>query len=169
MGGEAYGEMKKTALCDGFVLPYFPNAYETAVGFFNVRRRIFMKRATVFLISLFLSFCFSFASCNKEAKPVIITADSSVAEGTTLLVYMEELQESGKLTFTVQNGMVTSLNGTKNGTNSYWMLYTSDENNANTAWGSFDYEGETLGSATLGVADILIVAGETYAWVYQSF
>ena len=130
-----------------------------------------MKRATIFLFSLILSlaFCLSFVACNQEAKPVVITVSEEVADGTTLLAYMEDMQADGTISFSVQGGMVSEINGVENGTNSYWMLYTSDENNANTAWGTYEYEGQTLGSATLGAETLTVVGGEVYIWVYQSF
>ena len=52
---------------------------------------------------------------------------------------------------------------------SYWMLYTSDSENANQEWGTFEYEDSIYGSATLG-ADALIVKEDCiYIWAYQTF
>ena len=89
----------------------------------------------------------------------------------TLMSVMEALQEDGKMNFTVQAGMITSVNGKVNPADfsSCWMLYTSDAEMSNAAWGELDYNGGKLGSAVVG-ADVLPVAeGEIYVWFYQSF
>ena len=89
----------------------------------------------------------------------------------TLMTVMEALQEKGQMSFTVQAGMITSVNGKANPADfsSCWMLYTSDEEMSNAAWGEIDYNGGKLASSMLG-ADMLPVAeGEIYVWYYQSF
>ena len=120
--------------------------------------------AVVFSISML---CFS--ACKKDVKPVVIVTESNVESGYTLLDVMEAWEEDGKLTFTIENGMITKLNGVKNSTNSYWMLYTSDSANANEARGVYEYGGETYGSAVLGVSELVVIASATYVWVYQTF
>ncbi len=50
---------------------------------------------------------------------------------------MNYLQGKNELAFTVNDGMVTSINGISNTSNSYWMLYTSDTDNANSDWGTY--------------------------------
>ena len=148
-----------------------------------------MKRK---LLSLFLVTCclVSASACNAQDSVsasftesvkkagVEKTADDMVAirvlkvDGEeNLMSVMEELQTDGLMNFTVQAGMVTSINGKANPADfsSCWMLYTSDAEMSNSAWGEIDYNGEKLGSAVLG-ADILpVVEGEVYVWYYQSF
>ncbi len=132
-----------------------------------------MKRKFISLWTVFLSFVFFLGlfSCQKpddEVKPVVIFPAQS---GETLLSVMEDMQEAGELTFVVANGMITEINGVKNAL-SYdpcWMLYTGDEAFSNTEWGSYEYEGEVLGSATLGAESLVVKAGEVYVWVYQAF
>lgn len=109
-----------------------------------------------------------FIACNKNPDPVAITV-SEATDGETLLEYMNGLEEDGTLKFTVNDGMVTSINGVSNTTNSYWMLYTSDSDNANTEWGTYEYNGQTLGSATLGAESLTVVNGCVYVWVYTTF
>ena len=132
-----------------------------------------MKRTRISFITLFLSLflsVFCFVSCGGgETKPVAITVTQTVTAETTLLEVMQAEQDAGKLTFEVQNGMVSSINGTANTTNSFWMLYTTDENNANAEWGTYEWNGETLGSAVAGAETLVVVQGETYVWVYQTF
>ena len=88
-----------------------------------------------------------------------------------LLDAMYTLQEEGKISFQMQNGMLTELNGAKNAADwsQVWMLYTSDEEFSNTAWGTYSLEDMTLGSAIVGAESLPIKAGEYYVWSYQTF
>lgn len=113
------------------------------------------------------------AGCKKspvtaDENTVVIQA-SAEHSGKTLLAVMEELQEAGELSFTVSDGMVVELNGTKQTPSSYWMLYTNDRENANEQWGTHEYEGEVLGSATLGAGELAVKAGCVYLWSFESF
>jgi hypothetical protein len=67
--------------------------------------------------------------------------------------------------------MITSINGIENPADysSCWMLYTSDEDNANAAWGTVEYEGKEYGSAISGAETLKIKADKLYIWVYKSF
>ena len=111
------------------------------------------------------------ATVVKEENTVVITVEE--LEGAcTLLALMEELQEDGKLTFTVDlTGMVQSMEGKTNPADwsACWMLYTSDEEMANTEWGTIEYGGAVYGSAILGANALEVIAGATYVWSYQSF
>ena len=91
--------------------------------------------------------------------------------GSGLLDAMYTLQEEGKISFQMQNGMLTELNGKKNTADwsQVWMLYTSDVEFSNTAWGSYLLEDMTLGSAIVGAESLPIKAGEYYVWSYQIF
>ncbi len=128
-----------------------------------------MKRIFGIFLAIFCSFCL-FACKEKEVAPVVIDANGmTVEENAVLLDVMEALQAKGELTFDVENGMVVEINGTRNSTKQYWMLYTSDEDNASTEWGSYEYEGETLGSAIRGAGELEVKTGEVYVWVYTEF
>ena len=48
------------------------------------------------------------------------------------------------------------------------MLYTSDENNANNAWGTIEYKGKVYGSALFGAETLIVKDGYTYVWVFKS-
>ncbi|MBO5412615.1 MAG: hypothetical protein J6A38_06015 [Clostridia bacterium] len=127
-----------------------------------MKRKIFAFFTALFSIVLLVGFT---ACKEKDPEPVVITVGESVGADTTLLEYMD----STGIDYEIDNGMISELSGVKNSTKSYWMLYTTDVNNANATWGTYEYDGETLGSAMWG-ADVLIVAqGETYIWVYQTF
>ena len=92
------------------------------------------------------------------------------AEDNAMLIeVMEYLQEENALAFEVSGGMVTSINQKANGANEFWMLYTSDTEMANTAWGTYEYEGQTLGSAIVGAEALPVVDGGIYIWAYQGF
>ena len=102
---------------------------------------------------------------------VVISVEETDGKGT-LLSCMEYLgEENSSSTYDFSIGMLTAINGKSNDAvaNQYWMLYTSDGEMANTAWGSVEYEGKTLGSAIIGAEVLIVKEGETYVWVYQSF
>ncbi len=131
-----------------------------------------MKRKLISFITLLATLLVSFfclVACGDTAEPVAITVSQTVAENTTLLEVMQEKKRAGELDFQMENGMLVQIGETKNGTNSYWMLYTTDKENANEQWGTFEWKGETLGSAILGADTLVVKQGETYVWVYQTF
>ena len=133
-----------------------------------------LKRLFVVAMAFMISTC-AFVGCKKEAVKldgdyVLIEAEES-ADGKTLLAYMQELQANGKLNFALENGMVTSIDGKQNKADysACWMLYTSDSENANDAWGIVEYEEKEYGSAVVGAESLIVKAGELYIWWYQSF
>ena len=142
-----------------------------------------MKRKIVSLLLTFLSlFMVAFAACEKETgspawfglEVVSITETEVVFRGVGnsngwLSESMELLKKNGKLTYEISGGMVTSINGKANSANEFWMLYTSDTEMANTAWGTYEYEGQTLGSAIVGAEALPVVDGGIYIWAYQGF
>lgn len=114
-----------------------------------------------------------FFACGKSAdgvEPLAIIADDESA-GKTLLEVMSEKEENGAFSYKTKEGMIVEINGVENDLdyNPCWMLYTSDEENSNTMWGEYEYNGETLGSASVGAESLIVKSGETYVWVYQEF
>lgn len=137
-----------------------------------------MKKFLTFLASVLmvLACCFVVACGDKEPikvdeNTVIITAaDSSFDfDNKTLKEYMDHLQDGQKITYAISDGMITTINGKSNTTNSYWMLYTSDSENANQEWGKFEYNDSVYGSATLGAEALIVKEGCIYIWAYQTF
>lgn len=146
-----------------------------------------MKRKTNILFSIVLSLVCAlclFACGGKDKsnlKCALIESTQtrvviSVEEqglNCTLLDCMEMLRQSqdNDLDFTFANGMITSINGVENPADfsSCWMLYTSDAEMANTAWGTTEYDGQTLGSAVVGVNELDVISGAIYVWVYTAF
>ena len=135
-----------------------------------------MKRkiSSVFVALLLAVMAIFFVSCKADVEPVAIDLTGVTGEeGTTLLDVMEDLQEEGELSFEVVSGMITSINCTANSPtyNPCWMLYTSDDDPAisNSAWGTYEYKGQTLASAALGADSLPVKSGEIYVWVYVMF
>lgn len=98
---------------------------------------------------------------------VIVKVDKDV--DLSLIDYVKSLDEY-KDSFLIENGMITAIDGVKNKADwSYcWMIYTSDAENSNTAWGKVEYEGKVYGSATLGAELLKVKKDCIYIFVYQS-
>lgn len=140
------------------------------------------KKILITLTLLVLVFCICFAvACDKGHKEPIIPDEKTIVISVekndlkdgemTLLEYMEVLKNEGKLEFTVNNGMVTSINNVENAQDysSCWMLYTSDTENSNEAWGTVKYNEKNYASSTLGAESLIIKEGQLYIWAYITF
>ena len=139
------------------------------------------KVLSVLLAMLILSSTMLLTACKSE--PLVIkdsdtyivvkTTKAAMGDKTDMLLidYMETLKQKGELEFAVKDGMITSINGIDNPADfsSCWMLYTSDEENANSAWGTVEYEGKQYGSAVSGAEALKIKPDQLYIWVFQSF
>jgi hypothetical protein len=103
-------------------------------------------------------------------EEVVIYIDSA-PEDIFLSEVMERLQADGKLTFTLEGGMLTSLNGKKNPADwsACWMLYISDTELSDDSFGTHIYQEMEMGSAVVGAESLPIKAGEYYVWYYQKF
>jgi hypothetical protein len=124
---------------------------------------------------LLLAGCQSEPLVIKESDTCIVLKVTEEAIGgntdMVLIDYMDTLVKEGKLTCTIENGMVTSINGIDNPADfsSCWMLYTSDADNSNAAWGTVEFEGAQYGSAISGAETLKVKPGQLYIWVYKSF
>lgn len=144
------------------------------------------------VVAIVLILLVALCACNQQKEPTKIdepttpASDSSVINvsdttivlaptsdyvGQTLLSFMQASTLKGLLEFSLTNGMVTSINGKENTADSSkcWMLYTSDANMANTAWGTVEYQGNVYGSAVKGVTELNIIENGLYIWVYTTF
>ena len=128
------------------------------------------------ITSLFMLVACNKAPFDKDKNELAVTVTDSVMEitaETTLEDYMNKLQDKKKVSFsgtTSEYGLyITEINGVEAGMGEAWMLYTTDTANSNSEWGSYEYDGKTLGSATLGVSNLIIKNGETYVWVLQKY
>ncbi len=109
------------------------------------------------------------AECTKDGNKIIIKVTKNLyARRIVLQDVMSLLKEQGELSYEMKDGMLTTLNGVSNTATSYWMLYTSAADYANTAWGAVEYNGATYGSAFVGVKALPAVEGETYIWSYET-
>ena len=112
------------------------------------------------------------AAVEEKSEDMVAIRVTDAEKDKKLIEVMQALRADEQLTFTQDSqGMVIAINGKENAADwsGCWMLYTSDEELSNTAWGTYDYNGETLGSAVLGADSLLVVNGEVYVWVYTSF
>lgn len=101
----------------------------------------------------------------------VVSTQVEITENTTLLDYMNSLKEDGQLEFEIENGMINSVNGIKNPSDwsKCWMLYTSDSDNSNSAWGEVEYNGKVYGSAIFGAETLKVKDGFTYVWIFKEF
>ena len=143
-----------------------------------------MKRKINIFLALFLSIVSAiclFACGGKDKSQLectlvestetrVVISVTNEGKNCTLLDCMEILKGED-FTYEVSSGMVTSINGVTNPADysKCWMLYTSDAEMANTAWGTTEYDGETLGSAIVGADALEVLTGCIYVWEYRSF
>ena len=151
------------------------------------------------LLAIFLVVTFTFTACSDNTDNISggdDSAQSSVAavlEGSDKLVVIEAaatggsleeamsaLKEAGKLTYDGSEGeygfYINSVNGyTPNAENNeYWAVYTTlgeyDGVEYSTAdYGTYDYDGKTLASASYGISGLPLVEGEIYVLVIETY
>ena len=119
----------------------------------------------------------------KNGDDVVFTADGGflkLTEKTSLKDYMDALSESGELVFDGEDGQygfyIQSVFGKKAEGNAFWAVYTDlvkldgdDAVYSNSEYGTFEYNGKTLNSASFGVSYLPCVEGYTYALVYSVY
>lgn len=139
------------------------------------------KTLSCLLVLLLIACTVMLSGCKSEPLVIkdsdtyiVIRTTEEAINGNTdmrLIDYMDALAQKGELTCTISNGMIISINGIENPADysSCWMLYTSDEENANAAWGVVEYDGKEYGSAISGAETLKIKPDQLYIWVYKSF
>lgn len=139
------------------------------------------KTLSCLLVLLLIACTVMLSGCKSEPLVIkdsdtyiVIRTTEEAINGNTdmrLIDYMDALAQKGELTCTISNGMIISINGIENPADysSCWMLYTSDEENANAAWGVVEYDGKEYGSAISGAQTLKIKPDQLYIWVYKSF
>lgn len=139
------------------------------------------KIISLFLVIMLLACTVLLSGCKSEPLVIkdsetciVIKTTKEAMDGNSdmlLIDYMDKLADEGKMTCKISNGMVTSINGIDNPADfsSCWMLYTSDTENSNAAWGTVEYDGKLYGSAISGAETLKIKPDQLYIWVYQSF
>ena len=109
-------------------------------------------------------------TANVESKEDILVIQLiELDEPASLMQVMRKLELDKKFEFEDKDGMVTKIGNKANTANSYWMLYTSDEEMSDTSWRSYTYNDEIFGLGNFGANNLTAVKGETYIWVYESF
>jgi len=104
-----------------------------------------------------------------KSDTLVVIKTTDVKGGYSLEDCLEDLEDAGKLSFEEENGMILSLNGVSNTATSYWLIYTSDEKNANSAWGSYEYDGKTHYSAAFGIEQLKVKEGALYIFAYETY
>lgn len=136
-----------------------------------------MKKISKLIAILLIFAIATFVGCNnvsnllaKNGDTVVLTVTDDVEVGTTLLDYMQSIKGGEVLSsYTIENGMVTEINGALAKGNVYWMLFTDDGENSNETWGTVTVNGKVYASASLGAELLKIKKGCTYIWVAQAF
>ena len=134
-------------------------------------KKIIALSLCIMLLCAFLCGCEAKTKVLKETDEFIVITPSEEFVGKTLKDCMDDLKTRGELEFSVNKGMISSINGIDNPADySYcWMLYTDDAENGNDAWGTIEHAGKTYASATLGAESLVIAKGCVYIWVYTKF
>ena len=142
----------------------------------NTKKRIFsLMLVLVLACSMLLAGCQKEPVVIKDSETcIVIKVTKEAMEGNAdmlLIDYMNKLSEQGELACTISDGMITSINGIENPKDysSCWMLYTSDVENSNNAWGTVEYDGVEYGSAISGAEVLKVKEDQLYIWVFQSF
>lgn len=100
-----------------------------------------------------------------------ITAD----EEGSLYDVLYTLRREGEIVFEGSEGeygfYITSVNHTVASGNSYWGIYTTlgtyeETSYSDSSWGTYDYNGNELASASYGVSGLPLVQGTIYALVF---
>ena len=130
----------------------------------------------VAIVALLAVSCFAFAACGKKYvqqkdTAVYFTVDKDVmanVDGKTLQDYMDALVKKDQLTYsgdsTAYDLMINTVNDIKADANKgeYWFLYSDDDEYSNGDWGTYDLNGKTYKSTTLGASSLPIKIGCTY-------
>lgn len=107
---------------------------------------------------------------------VVIAADKSDTD-RSLYDALAFFATSGEITMDGSESeygfYLTSLNGREETDEYYWAVYTTlgildGVEYSNAAWGTWEYGGETLASASYGVSGLPLVEGELYALVWTA-
>lgn len=107
---------------------------------------------------------------------VVIAADKSDTD-RSLYDALAFFATSGEITMDGSESeygfYLTSLNGRAATDEYYWAVYTTlgtldGVEYSNAAWGTWEYGGETLASASYGVSGLPLVEGELYALVWTA-
>ncbi len=144
-------------------------------------KKTFIKTLTAIMaIIIVLSCVLAFTACINDSIQLTDTA-VFVTVGTkymsdlkdkTLKNYLDVLVEKELISYELEGTMIVTINGVtanyeKDKTS--WMIYSNDNENTDATWGTYEYEGVTYASTTLGIVDLPIKDGCTYVFVITQF
>lgn len=145
-------------------------------------KRLFIAYTNILALLLLLSACSISKGSQQQTYPITVNTAELVAftapdEFATISLkeYLDGLVTAEKLSYTIQSGMITSINGTENisetNKGSYWMIYSDlleldGVTYANPTY-TYDYNGKVLASCTFGAESMPVIAGYTYAIVFE--
>ena len=111
------------------------------------------------------------AVVQKSEENLLVIKVLEAVEEESLLAVMSYLQAKGGLAYTMSGTMVSGINGKNNPADysSCWMLYTSDSEFSNEAWGTITIDGQEFGSAVLGAELLPVRKDALYVWSFQTF
>lgn len=111
-----------------------------------------------------------------DGTRVVVRANAG--DGTqSLYSVLEAMQKENKLTFAGSESeygyYITSVNSVEATDDHYWAVYTTLDTLDGTSysdaqWGTWEYEGNTLASASYGVSGLPMIEGEYYALVWTA-
>lgn len=94
-------------------------------------------------------------------------------EATRLEAVLDELAEDKKLTFAGSKSsaglMLTDLDNISPKDRQFIAIYTDDEENSDTTWGTYVYNEKTLGSAKVGVTALPVKDGKVYVFAISAW
>lgn len=112
-----------------------------------------------------------------ESTQSLVVIEALVSGGT-LEDAMNGFKEEGELSFEGENGdfgfYITSVNGYTPVENEYWAVYTTlgdyeGVSYSNAEYGTYEYGGKTLASASYGISGLPLIAGEYYVLTIATF
>lgn len=145
-------------------------------------------RFQVAVILIISAVAFVFTACGAAADTaaeVVYTSDDAVvivakADGGSLYDVLTKLSEDGKLSFSGSESeygfYIEEVNGraAEASANEFWAIYTTlgeldGVAYSSTEFGSYEYDGMTLASASYGVSGLPVVEDEHYALVLETY
>lgn len=144
-----------------------------------MKNNLIKTLTAIMAVVIVLSCVLAFTACVNDPvqqtdSAVFVTVGTkymSDLKDKTLKNYLDVLVEKELISYELEGTMVVTINGltAKAEDNAYWMIYSNDSDNTNTEWGTYEYEGVTYASTTLGIVDLPIKDGCTYVFVISQF
>ena len=142
------------------------------------------KVLSVLVVLTLLISSFALFACTKKAyvqqtdPGIVFTQDDEImadVEGKFVIDYLNALQDKGVITYVAEDSaygkFITQINDRKADSTQgeSWFVYTDDADSSDAAWGTYDYEGKTLASASFGVSSLPLKKGATYAIILSKY